>query len=370
MIGEGAGHARPRGPRARAAPAARTILAELLGYGATADAFHITLPPPGGIGAVRAARRAIDEGRPRTRRHRPRQRPRHVHARRRQGRAAGDPRHPRRPCRRDVPITANKSMLGHTLGAAGAIEAAVTILALRDGCVPPTINLVDPDEAGRGSQPDAERRPAPRPADRALELVRLRRPEHRAHLPAVGRVTEPDEPAARAAAPTRSAADRATRTRRDPAREASLLGLIDRLAAILDAQRSRRARGRGRRHGAAAAQAVGARAAPASAAAAPRRAGPAGRGRARHVARGARHGRGRRRRPRASVKAPLTGLFYTAPAPGSAPYVRVGGEVAVGQVIGLIEAMKLFNEIKSDVAGPRRPDRRRERRARQGEADR
>jgi acetyl-CoA carboxylase biotin carboxyl carrier protein len=51
------------------------------------------------------------------------------------------------------------------------------------------------------------------------------------------------------------------------------------------------------------------------------------------------------------VKAPLTGLFYTAPAPGSAPYVRVGGEVAVGQVIGLIEAMKLFNEIKSDVAG-------------------
>jgi acetyl-CoA carboxylase biotin carboxyl carrier protein len=54
---------------------------------------------------------------------------------------------------------------------------------------------------------------------------------------------------------------------------------------------------------------------------------------------------------RPSVKAPLTGLFYTAPAPGSAPYVQVGGEVAVGQVIGLIEAMKLFNEIKSDLAG-------------------
>ena len=54
---------------------------------------------------------------------------------------------------------------------------------------------------------------------------------------------------------------------------------------------------------------------------------------------------------RLSVKAPLTGLFYSAPAPGSTPYVRVGGEVAVGQVIGLIEAMKLFNEIKSDVAG-------------------
>ena len=52
-----------------------------------------------------------------------------------------------------------------------------------------------------------------------------------------------------------------------------------------------------------------------------------------------------------SVKAPLTGIFYASPAPGSAPYVAVGGEVAVGQIIGLIEAMKLFNEIKSDLAG-------------------
>ena len=52
-----------------------------------------------------------------------------------------------------------------------------------------------------------------------------------------------------------------------------------------------------------------------------------------------------------SVKAPLTGIYYASPAPGSAPYVAVGGEVAVGQVIGLIEAMKLFNEIKSDLAG-------------------
>lgn len=54
---------------------------------------------------------------------------------------------------------------------------------------------------------------------------------------------------------------------------------------------------------------------------------------------------------RPSVKAPLTGIFYASPAPGSAPYVQVGGEVAVGQIIGLIEAMKLFNEIKSDLAG-------------------
>jgi acetyl-CoA carboxylase biotin carboxyl carrier protein len=52
-----------------------------------------------------------------------------------------------------------------------------------------------------------------------------------------------------------------------------------------------------------------------------------------------------------SIKAPLTGIFYASPAPGTAPYVQAGGEVAVGQIIGLIEAMKLFNEIKSDLAG-------------------
>ncbi|MEO5703592.1 MAG: biotin/lipoyl-containing protein [Candidatus Limnocylindrales bacterium] len=54
---------------------------------------------------------------------------------------------------------------------------------------------------------------------------------------------------------------------------------------------------------------------------------------------------------RPAVMAPLSGIWYGAPAPGSAPYVNVGGEVAVGQVIGLIEAMKLFNEIKSDKSG-------------------
>ncbi|MDQ6682936.1 MAG: acetyl-CoA carboxylase biotin carboxyl carrier protein [Chloroflexota bacterium] len=51
------------------------------------------------------------------------------------------------------------------------------------------------------------------------------------------------------------------------------------------------------------------------------------------------------------VTAPLTGIWYTAPAPGARPYLQVGGEVSAGQVIGLIEAMKLFNEIKSDVTG-------------------
>ncbi len=51
------------------------------------------------------------------------------------------------------------------------------------------------------------------------------------------------------------------------------------------------------------------------------------------------------------VAAPLTGVFYLSPSPGAAPYIKVGGEVIAGQVIGLLEAMKLFNEIKSDVTG-------------------
>lgn len=54
---------------------------------------------------------------------------------------------------------------------------------------------------------------------------------------------------------------------------------------------------------------------------------------------------------RQPVLAPLTGIFYASPTPGSPPFVEVGREVVVGQVIGLIEAMKLFNEIKSDKAG-------------------
>jgi acetyl-CoA carboxylase biotin carboxyl carrier protein len=52
-----------------------------------------------------------------------------------------------------------------------------------------------------------------------------------------------------------------------------------------------------------------------------------------------------------AVLAPLTGVYYTSPSPGAAPYVRVGSPVTQGQVIGLIEAMKLFNEIKSDASG-------------------
>ncbi|MGZ8514222.1 MAG: beta-ketoacyl-ACP synthase II [Candidatus Limnocylindrales bacterium] len=126
-----------------------TILAELAGYGATADASHITLPAPGGIGAVRAARRALEKaGMDATEID-------HVNAHA-TSTPEGDPAelqairtifgdHAGR-----IPITANKSMLGHTLGAAGAIEAIASILTIRDGCVPPTINLTDPDPLAAG----------------------------------------------------------------------------------------------------------------------------------------------------------------------------------------------------------------------------
>jgi len=51
------------------------------------------------------------------------------------------------------------------------------------------------------------------------------------------------------------------------------------------------------------------------------------------------------------VTAPLTGVWYSAPSPGARAYLQEGDEIGVGSVIGLIEAMKLFNEIKSDVGG-------------------
>jgi 3-oxoacyl-[acyl-carrier-protein] synthase II len=146
--GEGAGalvleeleHARARGVE---------ILAEIVGYGATADASHITLPAPGGIGAVRAARRALAKAG---------LEPAdivHVNAH-----ATSTPEGDKAELQAirtifgdgapNVSITANKSMIGHTLGAAGAIEAIVTILTIREGCIPPTINLRDPDPAGEG----------------------------------------------------------------------------------------------------------------------------------------------------------------------------------------------------------------------------
>jgi 3-oxoacyl-[acyl-carrier-protein] synthase II len=124
-------------------------LAVVAGYGATADASHVTLPAPGGIGAVRAARRALEKASLRV------DEIDHVNAH-----ATSTPEGDRAELAAiwtifgehapRVAVTANKSMLGHTLGAAGALEAIATILALRTGIVPPTINLDQPDEDAAG----------------------------------------------------------------------------------------------------------------------------------------------------------------------------------------------------------------------------
>ena len=148
VIGEGAGMLVLEALESAEARGAEP-LAELVGYGATADAAHITLPAPGGAGAVRAGRRALDKaGLSATDVD-------HVNAH-----ATSTPEGDRAELQGlrtllgarapKVAVTANKSMLGHTLGAAGAIESVATIQAIRTGVVPPTINLEQPDEAGVG----------------------------------------------------------------------------------------------------------------------------------------------------------------------------------------------------------------------------
>jgi 3-oxoacyl-[acyl-carrier-protein] synthase II len=121
-----------------------TILAELVGYGATADAYHVTSPDPEGHGAARAMRRAL---------HRARLDPQQVdyinaHA---TSTSAGDVAETKAikqvfgEYAHSVPISSIKSMIGHLTGAAGAIEAAATVLALRHSIIPPTINQEEPD---------------------------------------------------------------------------------------------------------------------------------------------------------------------------------------------------------------------------------
>jgi 3-oxoacyl-[acyl-carrier-protein] synthase II len=144
VMGEGAGimileeyeHAKKRGAR---------IYCELAGYGCTADAYHMTQPQPDGEGAARAMRIALDHAglNPEDIQHI------NPHATstpigdicetRAIKKALGD--HAKK-----VAVSATKSMTGHLLGAAGGVELAATILAMRDGIVPPTINLDDPDE--------------------------------------------------------------------------------------------------------------------------------------------------------------------------------------------------------------------------------
>ncbi|MGE5429557.1 MAG: beta-ketoacyl-ACP synthase II [Syntrophomonadaceae bacterium] len=143
VMGEGAGvlileeyeHAVKRGAK---------IYAEMIGAGLTGDAYHITAPAPGGEGAVRSMREALRDGEIQT------TDVDYINA------------HGTSTTYNDLNetlaiktlfgehaykmiVSSTKSMTGHLLGAAGAIESVATVLALKNGTIPPTINLTEPD---------------------------------------------------------------------------------------------------------------------------------------------------------------------------------------------------------------------------------
>jgi 3-oxoacyl-[acyl-carrier-protein] synthase II len=135
LVLEELGAARERGAR---------ILAEIIGFGMSADAHHVTAPPDDGAGAARAMRRALRSAGIA---------PEVVDYINAHGTATpiGDVAETR--AIRSVfgahagrlAVSSTKSMLGHSLGATAAVEAGLCVFALRDGVIPPTINLTDPD---------------------------------------------------------------------------------------------------------------------------------------------------------------------------------------------------------------------------------
>lgn len=143
VMGEGAAilvlesleHAQARGAE---------ILAEIVGYGATADATHVTAPAEGGIGQAKAMAKALDQARVR---------PDEVDYINAHGTATllndkfetmaikqvfGEHAY-------QIPVSSTKSMTGHMMGATGALEAVFCVQAIRDGVIPPTINYDTPD---------------------------------------------------------------------------------------------------------------------------------------------------------------------------------------------------------------------------------
>ena len=145
VIGEGAGvlvlesleHAQARGA---------TVLAEIIGYGMTCDAHHITAPSPGGVGGAEAIRLALADGR---------LTPADVDYINAHGTstpandsnetsaiksALGERAY-------QIPVSSTKSMTGHLLGGSGGIEAVAAVLAIQHQVVPPTINYQNPDPA-------------------------------------------------------------------------------------------------------------------------------------------------------------------------------------------------------------------------------
>ncbi|WP_312397904.1 beta-ketoacyl synthase N-terminal-like domain-containing protein, partial [Stutzerimonas kunmingensis] len=123
-------------------------LAELVGYGTSADAYHLTAGPADGSGARRAMELALQQAgvAPGQVDHI------NAHATSTQVGDRGELAAIRAAfgTGSGVAITSTKSSTGHLLGAAGGIEAIFTVLALRDQIVPPTLNLTDPDEAADG----------------------------------------------------------------------------------------------------------------------------------------------------------------------------------------------------------------------------
>src|SRR6266536_5211057 len=126
--------------RARGAP----ILAEMVGYASTADAYHVTEPPPGGTGIAQAMRRALQKAG---------LHPDQVDYINAHGTSTPyndlTETYAIKNCFADqayrVPISSTKSMIGHTMGAAGAIEAVVSIMSILTSIIAPTINLHHPD---------------------------------------------------------------------------------------------------------------------------------------------------------------------------------------------------------------------------------
>ncbi|MEW6033619.1 MAG: beta-ketoacyl-ACP synthase II [Chloroflexota bacterium] len=120
------------------------IYGEVIGYAATADAYHVTAPAPGGEGAVRCMRLALQDagiG------------PSEIDYVNAHGTSTklNDATETQAiktvfgEHARAIPVSSNKSMLGHSLGASGAMEAVFTLLTMNHGIVPPTINLDTPD---------------------------------------------------------------------------------------------------------------------------------------------------------------------------------------------------------------------------------
>ncbi|TMF31494.1 MAG: beta-ketoacyl-ACP synthase II [Chloroflexi bacterium] len=143
VMGEGAGILileQLDSARKRGAP----IIAEIVGYGATADASHITAPDPVGAGAAQAMKRTLAKARVA---------PEDVSYINAHGTATqlGDVAETLAfkdifgEAAYRIPISSTKSMLGHLLGAAGSVEAVISVKAIEEGVAPPTINLEHPD---------------------------------------------------------------------------------------------------------------------------------------------------------------------------------------------------------------------------------